>query len=207
MAEVDKDIFKTEGSSTDMAVSEERYSDKPSGEVKMSIEKKTKELFQGVWKEVLKPALIDAAYNTGVDAMSRIAYPHNNRPQSQGNGRMATDYNAQYRQPSDFRNQPQAANKVRYLEVNTYEDIVISSRMDAANVISYLKDYIYRYQKVSVQVLYENEVINRILSSAGYNFDNPILPKWGWTNLDNASERAVPGGWKLYLPDPVRIKA
>lgn len=207
MAEVDKGVFQTNTSSQNAPVSNQD-SGASKGQVKETLGDKTKDLVKGLWNEVLKPSLIDVAYNAGVDAISRIAYGNSRSvPKNSSVGKIAgTDYNAQYRQTQDFRNQKSTTSKKR-LEVTTYRGIIFNSRMDCDNVLTQLKDCIYRSGKVYTATLYECEVVEEILKNSGYSLSpDPVLFDWGWRDLSNIEPRAVRDGWILNLPDPVRVK-
>ena len=206
MAEVDKGVFQTNTSSQNAPVSNQD-SGASKGQIKETLGDKSKELLKGVWNEVLKPSLTDVAYNACVDAISRIAYGSSRSvPKNSSVGKIAgTDYNAQYRQTQDFRNNKAPA--IKRLEVRTYRGIIFSNRMDCDSVLTDLKDYIYRYGRVSTQILYECKIVEDILKTSGYSLDsNPTLHEWGWTDLGNIEPRAVRDGWILNLPDPVRVK-
>jgi hypothetical protein len=207
MAEVNKEVFKTNTPSQNAPVSNQD-SGASAGKVKDTLGEKSKKLVSGLWEEVIKPALIDLAFNAGVDAMSRIAYgDRRGAPKNSSVGKIAgTDYNAQYRGTQDFRNN-QTPVKKKSLEVRTYRAIVFNNRMDCDNVLTELKDHIYKYGRVNMNILYQNEVVETILRNSGYLLDsNPSLHEWGWTDLSNVDPRAVRDGWILNLPDPVRVK-
>lgn len=209
MAEVNKEVFANakppEQAQSNVPATTDQTKNEV-GQVDISFGQKVKDLSGGVWTDVIRPALIDIGYNAVCDAAARVAKGFSDgwSPNYRSN-----DYNAQYRgeRPvSDFRNQnTQTNNSGRYVKVTTYRDIVISSRMDAQRILDELKDYIYRYQKVPVKNFYENDMVYNILVNSGYKIDDWTLQGYGWTNLDGATIRNVPNGYKLILPDPVRI--
>lgn len=208
MAEVNKEVFKTNTPSQNAPVSTQDSGASAKGQVKESLGDKTKDLVSGLWREVLKPSLIDVAYTVGVDAISRIAYGNSKSvPRNSSVGKIAgTDYNAQYRGTQDFRN-GQVPEKKKRLEIRAYRSIIFNNRIDCDGVLTELKDCIYRTGRVHVATLYECEVVKMILVNSGYSDHlDPILFDWGWTDLSNVDPRAVRDGWILNLPDPVRVK-
>lgn len=90
-----------------------------------------------------------------------------------------------------------AANKAAY--TNTYKktqdfsDIVLKNRVDAINVLDYLKERINEYDMCTIADFYESVGV-----SSGFMDSN-----YGWTNLDSAYVCQIRGGgYKIVFPKP-----
>lgn len=78
----------------------------------------------------------------------------------------------------------------------SYDDIILSSRGDAEEVLSQLNDMIDTYSIASVADLFD------LVGITGNYTDN----KYGWTNLRNADVIRTRDGYMLKLPRPCPIK-
>lgn len=78
----------------------------------------------------------------------------------------------------------------------SYDDIVLSSRGDAEEVLSQMNDLIDTYSIVSVGDLYD------LVGMTGNYTDN----RYGWTNLRTAEVVRTRDGWMLKLPRACPIK-
>ena len=73
-----------------------------------------------------------------------------------------------------------------------FDEIVLDSRAEAAEVIDTLTEVVSRYGEVSVADLYTMVGIR----------PNHTDEKWGWVELGDADVARVRGGYLLDLPDP-----
>jgi len=80
-----------------------------------------------------------------------------------------------------------------------FDEIVISSRVEAEQVLDLMFEWLSRYGMVRVSDLYEMTGI------ASSHTDH----KWGWTNLSGAGLKRLPrdGGFLLNLPAPEELRA
>lgn len=76
-----------------------------------------------------------------------------------------------------------------------FQEIVLETFTDAEEVVDALVARIVRYGVVSVADLYD------LVGVSGSYTDR----NWGWTNLETANVRQVPGGFLLDLPQPEQI--
>lgn len=72
------------------------------------------------------------------------------------------------------------------------DDIVLSTRKEAENVLGSLSDLIVDYEQATVADLYD------LVGITGSYTDN----KWGWTSARDMDIRAARGGFRLVLPKP-----
>lgn len=70
------------------------------------------------------------------------------------------------------------------------QEIILTSRREADDVVEAMNDWVERYQAISVGELYE---------MVGLDF-NHVDAKWGWTDLRDASVTRVSEGYLLNLP-------
>ena len=139
MAEVNKEVFANakppEQATSDIPVATDQTKNEV-GQVDISFGQKVKDLGGGVWKDVIRPALIDIGYNAVCDAAARVAKGFSDgwSPNYRSN-----DYNAQYRgeRPvSDFRNQnTQINNNGRYVKVTTYTTDVFAAPYTSPEIL------------------------------------------------------------------------
>lgn len=73
-----------------------------------------------------------------------------------------------------------------------FDEIVLSTRVEAEEVIDRLMDLISRYQSASVADLYE------LVGEPKTHIDE----KWGWTDLREATYTKLRNGYVLDLPKP-----
>ena len=77
-----------------------------------------------------------------------------------------------------------------------FDDVVLSTRSEAIEVVERLDERIRRFDMVSVSDLYD------LVGVTGSYADQ----RWGWTNLDDADVRQVRGGFLLDLPRPEPLR-
>lgn len=157
-----------------------------------------KSAMQYVVFHVLIPAAKDALVEAGSSGIEKLIFGENrggrgrgSRPLSGATGYVS--YNRMSRQ--DDRPpfvMPQGTSR-RARARHDFDEIVLSSRAEAEEVIDRLFDLISRYDEATVADLYE---LTGLESS---HTDN----KWGWTDMRGASvTRVRSGGYLLNLPDP-----
>lgn len=145
---------------------------------------------------VIVPAIRDMIFETGQSVIEKIIYGESRTgrrrggPISGGTGYVA--YNRM--RPDDRPPMPQGMGISRRSKArHDFDDIVLTSRTDAEEVLDRLFDILSRFDEASVADLYE---LTGIESS---HTDH----KWGWTSLKGAHvARVRNGGYLLELPDP-----
>ena len=144
---------------------------------------------------VLMEVMIPAAKNMVSDAVSegiqRLLFG-DARPRSAGSGRPGyTNYSRPFSQAhhtSSSTGRPQMSRQAR--ATHDFNDIIISSRGEAEDVLDRLRDLINVYDVATVSDLYD------LVGLTGEFTDD----KWGWYDLRSAAVRAVRGGYLLHLP-------
>lgn len=141
--------------------------------------------------EVLLPALRNLVVETVSKGADRLIYG-----ESSMRHRRPTNYGSRVQY-----NNPLARETRSYLpdqrpidrwsrSSKAFDDIVVSSKTDADNVVERLIDIVDHYAVASVADLYE------LLGLPSTHVDN----KWGWTNLKGIEVRQVREGYKLSFP-------
>jgi hypothetical protein len=104
-------------------------------------------------------------------------------------------YNTQYQRGPAPRTQPQQLSRPSRMR-HAFDEIVISSRQEAEEVLDRMYDLLSRDEVVTVADLYE---LTGIVSS---HTDK----KWGWEDLRGSSVgRVRGGGYLLELPEPIPL--
>jgi hypothetical protein len=75
---------------------------------------------------------------------------------------------------------------------HNFDEIVLTERAEAEEVIDRLFDLVSRYEQASVSDLYE------LVGLASSHTDH----KWGWSDLHGAGVSRIRGGYLLDLPEP-----
>lgn len=152
---------------------------------------------QSVWGYVIGDVLIPAARDMVADASSsfveRLLFGEahrGGRSRSRG-GHVA--YN-RYSAPSGGRprDEPRREISRRARANHSFDEVILSTRVEATEVLDRLDDLIEKYDSVSVADLYGMCDI-----SANYTDD-----RWGWTDLRSAGISHVRNGYLLNLPKP-----
>ncbi|HEX4502749.1 MAG TPA: hypothetical protein VH187_16555 [Scandinavium sp.] len=147
---------------------------------------------------VIFDVLIPAAKDTIVEVLSqgieKLIYGDSRRrtgstpPASGPTGLVSYNrYAMQSRQTS-----PQRAMSRMARSRHDFDEVVLTSRTEAEEVIDRLFEVVSRYGSASVADLYE------LVGISGTHVDN----KWGWTDLRGAGVSRVRGGYLLDLPEP-----
>jgi hypothetical protein len=147
---------------------------------------------------VIFDVLIPAAKDTIVEVLSqgieKLIYGDSRRrtgstpPASGPTGLVSYNrYAMQSRQTSPQRTMSRMARSR-----HDFDEVVLTSRTEAEEVIDRLFEVVSRYGSASVADLYE------LVGISGTHVDN----KWGWTDLRGAGVSRVRGGYLLDLPEP-----
>lgn len=145
-----------------------------------------------VMGEVLVPAFKDMVTDAVSQGFERMIYgetrPGRRRPNSSSSGAFGSNPNrVDYSRYSSSRRDDRPVRRSR--SSHEFDEIVLSSRSEAQDVIDSLINYIQKYGRTSVADLYE------LVGETPHHTDS----KWGWTDLDDARVRRV--GNDSYLLD------
>lgn len=147
-------------------------------------------IFDYIVGDVLVPAFKDMVTDAATQAMELRFFgdtrPNRRRPTQSSSGGFGsrsnyTNYNS-YSSPQRRDDRPH-----RSRSSHDFDDIVLSSRDEAMDVLGTMNDYIGKYDQVSVGDLYE------LVGETAHAMDY----KWGWTTLEGAGVRRV--GNQSYL--------
>lgn len=140
-----------------------------------------------VFGEVLIPAIKKAISDIVTDGISMILYG-----ESRGGNRRSTADRVSYTNYSrSYRNDRPAVSS-RY----SYDDIILSSRGEAEDVLTRMDEIMATYGLVSVSDLYD------LVGITGDWTDND----YGWTNITSAEIKRVRDGWTIKMPRAIPIK-
>lgn len=151
-------------------------------------------VFSYVAEDVLIPAakdMLSDAVTQGVDRMLFGESRSRNKPHS-GHRNGYVSYNRFSAQPrkEETRNISRRARSM-----HDFDEIVLSSRLEAENVIDRLYEIVSQFDSATVADLYE---------LVGIDSKYPD-EDWGWTELRGATVRRVRSGYLLDLPKPVQL--
>jgi hypothetical protein len=144
--------------------------------------------------DILLPAARDMVIDVTTQGLEKLIFGDSRRrrgstpPQAGPTGYVSYDrYQMGSRQSA-----PQRALSRRARAQHDFDEIVLTSRVEAEEVIDQMNEIISRYGVVSVADLYE------LIGLPSTHVDN----KWGWSNLPGAGVARVRGGFLLDLPEP-----
>ena len=144
-----------------------------------------------VFGEVLIPAIKKAISDIVTDGIDIILYGESRR----GGNRRSTADRISYRSYYDRDTRPSRER----LPVNnygySYDDIILSSRGEAEDVLSRMDELMETYGLVRVADLYD------LVGLTGNYTDN----KYGWTNIRNAEIMRVRDGYMIKMPRAIPI--
>lgn len=158
---------------------------------------------QSVWGYVFGEVLIPAARDMVADAVSggveRMIFGDHSPGRSRSRGRSGsgapghTPYN-RYASPTgrNVRDDSRRDISKRARASHSFDEIILSSRVEAEEVLDRLEDLCDRYDNASVADLYE------LMGISGNYTD----AKWGWTDIQGASVSRARNGYLLNLPKP-----
>jgi hypothetical protein len=143
---------------------------------------------------VLIPAAKDAIADAGAQGIEKLIFGDHKRrgvtpPQAGPTGYVSYNRYAMGNRPgpSPMQTMSQRA-RVRH----DFDEIILTSRGEAEEVIDRLFDLVSRYESATVADLYE------LVGFASAHTDH----KWGWTDIRGAGVSRVRGGYLLDLPEP-----
>lgn len=138
--------------------------------------------------EVLVPAFRNLIFDTISQGAERVLYGESRR-----SSRSSGTY-TNYSKMADRGGHREALSR-HARATHDFEDIMLSSRIEADEVLDSLRELIDRFEAATVADLYD------LVGLTGSFSDN----QWGWRDLRNASVRPVRGGYLLNLPRTVSI--
>lgn len=148
---------------------------------------------------VAVPAIRDLIYEMGNAALEKTVYGESKagrrRYGQPGYGQTGqVSYNRMHaRDPADDRPPVGRTTSRRARARHDFDEIILSSRSDAEEVIDRMFDIVSRFDAATVADLYE------LVGLESTHTDH----KWGWTSMQGATvERMRSGGYLLDLPDP-----
>ena len=159
---------------------------------------------QSVWGYVFGEVLIPAARDMVADAVTggveRMIFGENSPAGRRGRPRSSGSYTPYHRYGSPAgRNvrvdEPRREVSRRARASHNFDEIILSSRVEAEEVLDRLIDLIDRYDNATVADLYELVGISGNYTDA----------KWGWLDLRGAGVSRARGGYLLNLPRPEPI--
>lgn len=142
-----------------------------------------------VFGEVLIPAIKKAISDIVTDGIDILLYGGTHK----GGGRRSIADKVSYR--SYYDNNYDRRNSGRRLAVYDYDNIILSSRGEAEDVLMKMDELMDTYGLVRVADLYD------LVGITGNYTDN----KYGWTNIRNAEIVRVRDGYMIKMPRAVAI--
>lgn len=153
---------------------------------------------QYVFLNVLIPSAKEMIVEVGQSMIERIVYGEHRTARRRGGPPSGAMGHVNYRgissgsRPDDRPPMPRSVSRQSRARHN-FDEIVLSSRPDAEEVLDRMFDLLSQYEQASVADLYE------LVGLEVTHTDH----KWGWTDLHGAHvERLRSGGYLLDLPDP-----
>jgi len=147
---------------------------------------------------VLLPAAKDALVEAGASGVEKLVYGDSRPKRNRGRGGPSSGpqgfvtYNRMSMGNEEPQRQQRSISRGARAR-NDFDEIVLSSRSEAEEVIDRLFDLISRYETATLADLYE------LTGLEPSHTDN----KWGWTDLHGAcATRIRTGGYLLDLPEP-----
>lgn len=143
--------------------------------------------------DVLIPAARDMIAEAGIAGIEKLIFGDSRRrggstpPQGGPTGYVSYNRYAMGRQSS-----PARAMSRRARSTHDFDEIVLTSRVEAEEVIDRLFDLVSRYESATVADLYE------LVGLASAHTDQ----KWGWRDIRGAGVSRVRDGYLLDLPEP-----
>lgn len=156
------------------------------GRIGESLGAGTSGLMEFVIMDVILPSARDLLYDTFTQGLHRAMYGHSG-PAKPGTSGSHTNYN---KVRSAFVSPATREGVRRAQNVHEFDDIILSSRGEAEEVLDRLRDLISQYDAATVADLYD------LVGLTGNFADN----RWGWYDLKSASVRPIRGGYLLNLP-------
>jgi hypothetical protein len=141
---------------------------------------------------VLIPAAKDTLVEAGTQGIERLVFGDSRRSRSGPTPTSGPTGYVSYNRYSMSGNQNQRIMSPRARSQHDFDEIVLTSRVEAEEVIDRLFDLVSRYGTATVADLYE------LVGSPSSHTDQ----KWGWTDIRGAGVSRVRNGYLLDLPRP-----
>jgi len=149
--------------------------------------------------EIVIPEIRDVVYNAIQGGFDRWIYGEGRRSRRYGNQSVYSDNPPRTNYQSYSTTRPPTSSGTRMLSRQArvrhdFDEIVISSRAEATEVLDQMFEFLSRFGVVKVSELYD---------MVGIRSDHTDH-KWGWTSLPGAQVRPMKGGkgYLLDLPEP-----
>lgn len=139
---------------------------------------------------VLIPAAKDALADAGAQGIERLIFGESRSKRRTARPSGPDGYVGYNKISSTTRPRPELSRRAR--STHDFDEIVLTSRTEAEEVIDQLFDIVARYNSVSVSDLYALVGVR----------SNHVDQKWGWTDLRGAGVARVRNGFLLDLPEP-----
>lgn len=159
-----------------------------------------KDVISGVFHDVLVPAIKDNAVDAWTEFGERAIHgsgPSGRRTVTRGAvnqlGHRVVNYSSASN-PSPSKAERQTLSR-RARSQHKFDEIIISSRVEALEILQSLRDIIAQYEAATVADFY------LVIGQEGEYTDG----QWGWTDLSNAEVARTKGGYLLDLPMPVPL--
>lgn len=141
-----------------------------------------------IWKDVLIPTIKRTFSDAITDAVEILFYGETRR------GKRSTADRVSYTPYSSYSNRDNIRNDRQ--PIYSYDDIVLSSRGEAEDVLTRMDEIIDTYRLVRVADLFD---------LVGITTTNPQDNKYGWTSIRNARIERVRDGYMIKLPRAMPI--
>lgn len=148
---------------------------------------------QYVWFSVLIPAAKDALAEAGAQGIEKLIFGESRRQRSgPPSGPLGHIQYNRYSQGAQQRRQISQQARAKH----DFDEIVLTSRQEADDVVDRLFDLVSRYGEATVADLYE------LVGIQSSHTDH----KWGWMNLRGVGTVKVSQGYLISLPQPVPLQ-
>lgn len=148
---------------------------------------------QYVWFSVLIPAAKDALAEAGAQGIEKLIFGESRRQRSgPPSGPIGHIQYNRYSQGAQQRRQISQQARAKH----DFDEIVLTSRQEADDVVDRLFDLVSRYGEATVADLYE------LVGIQSSHTDH----KWGWMNLRGVGTVKVSQGYLISLPQPVPLQ-
>lgn len=158
---------------------------------------------RGVWSyvavDVIVPAIKDTVADAFTQAVERMLFGDSRSVRRRGSSYHGSNghfnYQSRYSPSSSIRqgsrDEPRGISR-RARATHDFDEIVLTTRVEAEEVIEHLFELVSRFDQATVEDLYD------LVGITGNYTDR----KWGWTDIRGAGVTRVKGGYLLDLPRP-----
>jgi len=155
-----------------------------------------------VFVDIVMPTIIDGIANASKAAIDGFLYGESRPGKASSYGNNKRDYGSLSRPGSSSGGivvRGSNGSRTDYSKVGRrFENVRISNRRDAENILQYLIDYVEEYGYVSVADFYD--LFDEGAPQSRFTDNN-----WGWRDLTNVGIIHVAGGWQINFPDVQRV--